>query len=77
MATYTIRYTNRAEAKRDQVLAGPRRTAFLSAIDGLRQDPRQGATDLGDNSWAKKFSGGQIVYVIADRYITVSVIDIR
>jgi hypothetical protein len=74
MATYTVRYSDRARAVKASLPATQR-----AALEGLERklatNPYgHGAVSNGDNSWSASFTGGMITYVVSNRYLTINVI---
>ncbi|WBB58881.1 hypothetical protein O7599_25160 [Streptomyces sp. WMMC500] len=76
MATYTIRYAERARAAKDCL--SPRQKSSLEVLEKrLAGNPYGfGAQSNRDSSWSAFFTGGVITYVVSNRYLIINVIDV-
>ncbi|TDC59510.1 hypothetical protein [Streptomyces hainanensis] len=71
---YDIRYVDVAKRQRD-ALPRTARAAFDSTVTALRRAPYEFAQKGRDGIWWRDFgSGGQIMYLISDHIITITVL---
>jgi hypothetical protein len=76
LTTYGIRYGDRA-ARQRQALSDVQRASLAALEKRLSANPfGNGALSNRDNSWSAAFAGGFITYVVSNRHVVVSVVDI-
>ncbi|MFW6692787.1 hypothetical protein [Streptomyces sp. MAR4 CNX-425] len=74
MATYTIRYADRARSVK-QSLSAEQRTSLEALEKRLAGNPYgHGAQSNRDNSWSAAFTGGVITYIVSNRHLVINVI---
>lgn len=76
MSAYAIRYVDRA-ALCKAALSAPQRLSLEELEKRLSLNPfGPPAVSNRDNSWSAAFQGGFITYVVSNRHVVVSVIDL-
>ncbi|NJQ07629.1 type II toxin-antitoxin system RelE family toxin [Streptomyces lonarensis] len=74
MATYEIRFVTEAARQRDSLPAGPRRE-LEEALKEIQANPFRKGKKGSNEVWYRDFgSAGQIMYLVSNRIVTVTVL---
>ncbi|MGW7354881.1 type II toxin-antitoxin system RelE family toxin [Streptomyces sp. NPDC054784] len=75
MASYQIRYTDRAATQKNS-LPQDQKSSLKELEKRLKNNPYQGARSNRDNSWSADFTGGFITYIVSNNHLVINVINV-